>query len=512
MSSFLNAFAAESTIGTTENGAMTFTSTLNHNLDFFGLASAKRANPGEAVNLFVEAYHENPVTAILNLFYLRDVRGGQGERSIFRQCLEKIDVQFMKNEGFLKLIPEYGRWDDLIVMISRFSTNADVVSAIIKIIKDQIDLDIKSDHPSLLAKWIPLANSVSNMEKKGIGHAIPKLLGITEKQWRKIIVPLRNKLKIVERLMTEMRYSEIDYAKIPSRCIYVHKKAILRHDGERYSKHLGDVASGKAKINADTLYPYEIVYKLRDLLGIGPNLYLSGRHHLDMDNPEIVSLIEMWKALPAFFTKGNVLPVVDVSGSMFSPISFGKAMAIDVSTSLGIYCAQHNDGPFKDSYISFSERPTLIKLNPEKSIAENLRYVLSTNVGYDTNFERVFNLILKTIVDNNLPKEECPNTVLAISDMEFNSVGTGRTNFEVIKKMYNEAGYDLPQLVFWNVMSRGRNVPVRKDENGVVLVSGLSPVILKFVSEGDINPERFMLNILLSERYHPVLEAIGKVA
>ena len=511
MSNFLNAFESASTIGTTENGAMTFTSTLNHNLDFFALASAKRANPSEAVSLFSEAYQENPVTALLNLFYLRDVRGGQGERAIFRFCLERVDTQFITNEGFLKLIPEYGRWDDLIVMMYTFSQNVNVVSAIIKIIKNQIDLDTKSDHPSLLAKWIPLPNSVCNPVRKSIAHAIPKLLGLTERQWRKVIVPLRNKLKIVERLMTEGRYPDIDYAKIPSRCGYFHRAAFMRHDCERYTKYLEDLAAGRTKINSGTLYPYEIIYKLRELLGFGSSSYFS-RQHLDPSSPEVVSLMEMWKALPEFFTKGNVLPVVDVSGSMFTPVSFGKAMAIDVSTSLGIYCAQHNTGMFKDHYVSFSESPMLIKLNPGKSLAENLQYILSKEVGYDTNFHKVFKVILKSMVRNNLPKEECPSIVLAISDMEFNSVGTGRTNFELIKKKYDEAGYDLPQLVFWNVMSRGRNVPVRKDENGVVLISGMSPSILRFISEGEINPEKFMMNVLLSERYHPVLEAISKIA
>ena len=511
MSSFLNAFEAESTVGTTENGAVTFTSTLNHNLDFFGLASAKRANPGEAVSLFVDAYHENPVTALLNLFYLRDVRGGQGERDIFRFCLEKVDVKFMKNEGFLKLIPEYGRWDDLIMMISRFSTNIDVVSAVVKIIKEQLDLDSKSEHPSLLAKWIPLANSVSNMERRGIAHALPKFLGTNEKGLRKIIVPIRTKLKITERYMTEGTYPLIEYAKISSRCGYIHRAAFLKHDNERYTNHLADLAAGKTKINSGTLYPYEIIYRLRELLRFGAHPYFYNEKNIDINDPEIVSLIEMWKALPEFFTKGNVLPVVDVSGSMFTPVSFGKAMAIDVSTSLGIYCAQHNTGMFKDHYISFSESPMLIKLNPEKSLAENLQYILSKEVGYDTNFHKVFKVILKSMVRNNLPKEECPSIILAISDMEFNQVDND-TNFERIKTMYSEAGYEMPQLVFWNVMSRGRNVPVRKNEKGVVLVSGMSPSILRFITEGDVNPEKFMLNVLLSERYHPVLEAIGKIA
>ena len=186
-------------------------------------------------------------------------------------------------------------------------------------------------------------------------------------------------------------------------------------------------------------------------------------------------------------------------------------MAIDVSTSLGIYCAEHNTGLFKNHYISFSESPKLIELNPNKLLVEKLNYIYSTEMGFDTNFEKVFDIILKAMTRNNLPKEECPSIVIAISDMEFNSVGCGRTNFDVIKEKYQNAGYEMPQLVFWNVASRGSNVPVRKDENGVVLVSGLSPSIIKFISEGEINPEKFMYNVLLSERYRPVLEVLNNI-
>ena len=334
MSIFLDAFEGASTVGYTENGAVTFTSTLNRNLDYFAQASAKRERPGEAVSLFSEAYHENPALAMLNLFYLRDVRGGQGERNIFRMCLERIDVDFLKNEGFLRLIPEYGRWDDLINLLYKFSMNKDVVSSIIKVIKSQIDEDVESKHPSLLAKWIPLANSVSNPERKQIAHMITTLLGIQERDWRKIIVGLRKKINVVERLMSSGRWNEIIFEHVPSRAGMIYKNVFLRRDNERYLKFLEDVKSGKVKINAACLYPYEVVYRLREKLGIGSMFdyrYQSGMVNLNTSDPEVAALEEMWKSLPAFMTNGNVLTVVDVSGSMFTPVSGGKAMAIDVS-------------------------------------------------------------------------------------------------------------------------------------------------------------------------------------
>ena len=504
MGNFLNAFEDTSTFGYTENGAVTFTSTLNHNLDFFAMASAKRGDPDGAVCLFNEAYNENPKLAILNVFYCRDVRGGQGERNIFRQCLSHIDHKYLSDRKFLELIPEYGRWDDLFDLMYKFSTNIEITSAITDIVYHQIQKDLKSEHPSLCAKWFPLANSVSNPTRKEIAIMLCKAFGWSEREARKKIVPLRKKIHIIEQDLTTKNIT-MPLENIPSRAFQKYRGALNRIIPDKLREFLELVSKGEAKINANCIYPYEIVAKIRQEIRESGWYGSTGCG----DQTVLTALCESWKALPEYTSRGNILTVVDVSGSMFQQIASGSsAQAIDVSTSLGIYTAEHNTGMFKDCYISFSERPKLLKLHPEKTLVEKLHYIWNTEMGFDTNFVAVFNTILNAMRKHNLPKEDCPSTVLVISDMEFNSVGNGCTNFEQIKDMYERSGYDMPQMVFWNVMSRGRNVPVRKDQSGTILLSGLSPVVLKFVSDNETTPEKFMMEILLSERYKSIREVL----
>ena len=517
----LEGIEEETTFGFTENGAITYTSTLNNNLDFFAMASAKRDTPEDAVRLFIAAYQEDPATAILNLFYCRDVRGGQGERNIFRLCLGEIDRNYLENEEFLKLIPEYGRWDDLMMLLLKFGGREKVSKVIAKIVADQISKDLRSEYPSLCAKWIPLGNCVSNKDKKIVAKTLVNILGMSEKNWRKIITPIRQKLNLVETKLTERDYSSIEYDKLPSRAFNKYKTAFFKNDEERIKEFLAAVSRGEKKLNANCIYPYEIVSQIRQKLRIdyysGHSSSLFGR----ISPSDLTTYTEMWKALPEFNLKGNVLTVVDVSGSMFTKISSSSnAEAIDVSTSLGIYTSEHNTGIFKNHYISFSEEPKLISLHPNFTIIDKLKYIYTTDAGLNTNVQAVFDCILNAMRNKDVPKEECPSVILIISDMEFDCIEhsayyshgrrSGGTNYEEIRHKYSQYGYDMPQLVFWNVMSRHDNVPVRRDQNGVVLISGMSPAILRFISDGDINPEKFMFNVLYSERYLPVRRVISQ--
>ena len=512
----LEGIADETTLGFTENGADTFTSTLNKNLDFFAMASAKRNDPDDAVRLFLAAYQEDPGIALLNLFYCRDVRGGQGERTIFRLCLEEIEEKYLVNEAFLKLIPEYGRWDDLIMLLSKFEGQKNIAHTVVKIIADQIAKDLVSDHPSLCAKWVPLGNCVSNQEKKRVAKILVSLLQMTERNWRKMITPIRQKLNLVETNLTEKDYHSIEYGKLPSRAFNKYKKAFVRNDENRFNEFLAAVQKGEAKINANCIYPYEIVSQIRQKIS-NISWGFDPRRAYNLSREELTTFTEMWKALPAFNIQGNVLTVVDVSGSMFTQISSSSnALAVDVSTSLGIYTSEHNTGIFKNNYISFSERPQLISLNSDFSIVDKLKYIYTTDAGLNTNIQAVFDCILNAMTTKHVPAEECPSIILMISDMEFDEAQSGGwatrrvTNYDAIRGKYSQHGYKMPQLVFWNVMSRNDNVPVRKNENGVVLISGMSPAILRFISEGEINPEKFMMNVLNSERYNPVREAISE--
>ena len=483
----------------TENGAPTFSSTLNKNLDMFGIFSAKRSNPDEALGLFMSAYGEDPKLAVLNLFYSRDIRQGQGEREIFRRC---IDEYFKTNHyslGILELIPEYGRWDDLINLV--LHENQEVVKKVCEIIRRQLNQDIIDSHPSLMSKWIPLPNSVNSKFRKKVAWKLLELLdGDTrpEKQrlWRKLIVMLRKKIILTERLMSEGKWDQIPYEKITSRSFKKNYGAFLRHDQERFEEFISGVKKGEKKINASCVYPHEIICDVRD----------------EAQNENVLE--EIWKNIPNIDINGSILTMVDVSGSMLCTVGNTRANAMDISIGLGLYTAERCKGPFKDYIISFHSEPKLIHVPPTMTLKQRIKKIMNEGMGFDTNIQKAFELVLKAAVEHGVPENEMPDSILIISDMEFNQIednpyyGVAETNYEYIKKIYSDAGVKLPQLVFWNVAARGNNLPVQKDENGTILVSGFSINTLKLICQG-CTPEQFMLDVLYSDRYRPVLEALA---
>ena len=182
--------------------------------------------------------------------------------------------------------------------------------------------------------------------------------------------------------------------------------------------------------------------------------------------------------------------------------SDGKPIPAAVALSLGLYFAEHNKGHFKNHFIEFSSRPQLIEIKGE-TFVDRLRYITTFNEVADTNLEAVFDLILKTAVKNHVSQEELPAKLIIISDMEFNACvkNASETNFKNAKKKYNEAGYKLPEIIFWNVASRNRQQPVTMNEQGVALVSGATPRLFSMVAEGNLSPYSFMMEVINSERY-----------
>lgn len=498
-----------STEGYTENGAPTFASTLNANLDFFALASAKRADPQGAVNLFIEALSEDVRLAVLNLFHLRDIRGGQGERNIFRKCLQLVPRRFLIKPEFIKLIAEYGRWDDSLDILVDISDRS-IHEVIAHVISDQLKRDYESKSPSLCAKWFPLPNSVKNHKRKRVGEKLVNLLcGFSNqsmKDIRKIVTSIRKKYNLVETNMTIHEYDRIEYDHVPSKAFLKYKDAFERNDKIRFDHFLQEVRSGEKKINTSCVYPHEIISQISDEL-------------VGEVTPQKQQLMnDLWNNLPKIGSNSNILVVVDTSGSMFARVSSNSnTKAIDVSIGLGIYTAENNHGMFKNHIISFSEDPKLIHIPEYFPIYNKYTYVRENVQGYNTNIQKVFDLILETAIQHRVPESEMPESILIISDMEFDEsqapVWMNRdrksrvTNFELIDAKFQEAGIRRPQLVFWNVMSRGKNVPVRRDENNVILVSGLSPNTLSYICNG-VTPEEYMRSVLFSERYYPILNII----
>lgn len=491
---FMNGLKTANNYTYTENGALTHKSTMDSLYDMFALGGAYRSRSEEdCIVLFKKAYAENPKYALKCLFYLRDVRGGQGERRFFRTCFNWL----AKNDGEAALrnlihIPEYGRWDDLYCLVGTPLENE-----AFKIIKNQLALDLDCKTPSLLAKWLKSENT-SSYKSKELGHLTRKHLGMTHKQYRKVLSILRTRINIVEKLMSEGRWDEIEFDKLPSKAGFIYKNAFARHDIERamseknvmtYEQFAKDTTT---TVNAKTLYPYECVEEVMKHIG-----YSYRYNSLNISNTERAMINKYWDNLADYIQGAafNGIAVVDTSGSM-------TGTPMNVAISLGMYCAEKAVGPYHNHFISFSESPHLIEVEGIDFVDKVLR-ISEAPWGYNTNVAAVFRMLLNVAIENNCSQDEIPANIIIISDMEFDSCVTGsrqiETLFESIEKEWRKAGYQMPKLIFWNVDARKNNIPM-SDKNGVSFVSGFSPVLYEQILAGK-TAQALMFDKLNSERY-----------
>jgi len=481
----------------TENGAVSNRSTGKDCLDLFATIGAlRRECDQEIVTRFMRAYTENADIAMKILFFARDVRGGLGERRVFRTIMkwlaENEKKSLIRN---LPYIAEYGRWDDLLVLLDT-PCRAEATA----LLKRQFEADLSAldgdGEVSLLGKWLPSVNA-SNAETVRAAKRLAKAFGLSERDYRKALVKLRARIRIIENNLRERDYT-FDYAKQPSKAMFKYRRAFLRNDGERYGAFMERVQKGEAKLHTGTLLPYEIVE---------PCLYTGGWwndhcYMLPMSDEEKLALNATWAALEDFATDENALAIVDTSGSMYCQNS---PLPAAVALSLGLYFAERAKGPYRNHFIEFSAHPELIEIKGE-TFTDRLRYIASFNEIANTNLEAVFDLILDAAVDNKVPQSELPAKLYIISDMEFDACVSGAklTNLENAKRKFARYGYRLPQLVFWNVASRNQQQPVTINDRGVALVSGCSPRIFSMAMEGELDPYAFMLSVIGTERYAPI--------
>lgn len=482
----LNFLKKEANKTETLNGATTYISSGKYCLDLFASIGASRnLDEKEIVKRFHRAFCEDKNLAMKILFYARDIRGGLGERKVFRTIIRNLPrtsrSALVKN---IQYIPEYGRYDDLLEIMDT-SCKKEVVT----FIKEQLQRDIaniETDEVSLLAKWLPSINA-TNIQTVKLGKRLAQCLNMSEKEYRQTLSKLRAKIKIIENNLRKKDYS-FDYSKQPSKAMFKYKKAFIRNDKERYEEFLNKVQSGAVKMNTGTLYPYDIV---RSII-----------HGGELSDEEKKSLNVTWNALPNYTKDENALVVVDGSGSMYWG---GNPQPAEVAQSLAVYFAERNTGLFKNHFITFSENPRLVEIKGD-DIYNKIRFCIGFNECANTNIQKVFELILKTATKNKLSQKDMPETIYIISDMEFDSctVDADLTNFEYMKRKFNEKGYKLPKLVFWNVNSWQQQVPVKENEQGVVLVSGCTPKIFEMVMDGETSPYKFMLDTINTERYEKI--------
>ena len=488
---FLEDLRKEENLTYTENGALTNRSTNSYCLDLFATIGALRnAEDNEIISRFIKAYTEDNNMAMKILFFARDIRGGLGERRVFRSIWKWLSLHEAESvRKNITNVPEYGRFDDLLSLLGG-PCEKDMLS----FIKEQLDKDLAAlkigESVSLLAKWLPSVNT-SNKDSVKTAKKLAEALGFSDTEYRKVLVSLRAEIKLMENYLREKDYS-FSYEKQPSKALYKYRLAFLRNDRERYSAFLEKAEKNPSVMNTGTLTPYDVVAPIIN----------KDKERVAISKWDRRSMDITWKALPDYTGAENALAVVDGSASMYW---YGEYIPAAVAQSLGIYFAEHNKGCFHNHFITFSENPRLIEVKG-KDIVEKLRYCMSFNECANTDLQRTFDLILNTAIQNKAKQEEIPEKLYIISDMEFDYCANHAemTNFECAKKKFAKYGYKLPQIVFWNVESRNLQQPVTKNEQGVALVSGASPQIFSMLSEGILDPYSFMLETLSSERYERI--------
>lgn len=456
---------------TNTRGAEYYASTYNSNLDVFTMLSRYDSDK-EIIRLFNNALNEDETLALANLLYVLDIRGGKGERRIFKTIFKDLCINHTSSAlRVLPFISKLGRYDYILVGL-----DTPINNEVMSLIKEQLAIDLKSEHPSLLAKWLP-SHRTHNVNSV-IAKKIKNGLNMTEKEYRKTLSQLRNKLNLVEKNLTDKKYENIDFSKVPTKAMFKYTNAFINRMPEKYSEYKSSVKTGKTKINTEGLFAYEII----------KNLLMNKN-----TDAELCDL--MWNNQKDVLKgcKTNVLVMADTSYSMTSYDCIPYATSIG----LALYTAERNTGIFKNHFITFSDKPYLCEVKGE-TINEKVNNIHC--YWENTNIDKAFELLLKTAKENNLEQKELPSHLLIISDMEFDEGVYSKkgTNFNGWKQAFNEKGYKLPTIIFWNVAGSTNGVPTTKFDNDVAMISGFSTNILE--------------NILTLENYTPNNIMLEKLA
>ena len=499
MNKFLNGLEDATNFIVTENGAISHRSTKSDLLDMFALGAAMRSRSVEDVILmFKKAYEENPTYALKCLFYIGDCRGGQGERRFFRVCIKWLANNYpdvMRRN--IQHIPTYRRWDDLYALVG---TPLEV--EMFAFIKEQLALDLDCKTPSLLAKWLKSENT-SSKESCRLGNLTRAALGMNHKQYRKTLAHLRTKINVLEKLMSENRWDEIEFDKIPSKAGLIYKNAFARHDIERAKAQAttyAEFARNKdTKVNAAVLNPVDIASQIFG--SWNPN------------ETERLMWDKYWANLKDYYNgrEENGIAVVDVSGSM-------SGTPLHAAVSMGAYIAERGKGPFANHFITFSGNPQLVKFEGI-DLYDKFQRAEAADWGMNTNIEATMDLLLTTAINNHCSQEEMPSRVYIFSDMEFDrcaAVGPATTNrydgggmrrltsadsntyFESLKSKWAQHGYKLPNIIFWNLRSAQDNIPAIGE--GFSYVSGFSMNMIECILSGKDGYD-LMMDKLNTERY-----------
>lgn len=462
----------------TQNGMKIKKSSENVLVDLFHAVGASRGQADKIVGLFQKAYKAEPDVAIRIALYARDVRGGMGERDLFRAMMTDLATQdFTTAKKVVKMIPVVGRWDDVLALVGT------------PVETEALDLYVQAlkEGDMLAHKWAPREkSSKKHLAVKLRDHMFgkassPKERNALSKKYRKM---LSTGTDVVEQKMADGSWKKIEFKHVPSLASSRYQNAFQRHAPSEYEKFANALVKGETTINAGAVYPYDIIKSMK-----------SGQQ-------KVAS--QQWKALPDYIgNDSSFVPLIDVSGSM-GVAAAGSTTAMDIAVSLGIYCAQRNKSAFKDMFLTFTSEPSWVDIGG-LSLKEALAKTYRAPWGMSTNLEAAMKRIVEVAVKHDVPKEDMPKSLIVFSDMQFDAAVRNRGAQGMTKKLFEKAGYDVPQVVYWNLRDYGANTPVKFDKDGTALVSGFSPAIMKSVLSLDMDkftPLNVVLDAVMVDRYN----------
>lgn len=505
--SFAAAMKSESNKTFTANGATAYSSTGNALLDLFSAVGSMRNAPASRIEtMLADGFAEDQLLATKTMFYTRDIRGervGKGERQTFRVMLKWM-AKHHPNAVIpnIPLIGVYGRFDDLYTLIDtpcekdmwayvKEQFNTDVAN----MEYNQANPDGKKKPVSLLGKWLKSVNS-SSKETCALGRTTAKNIGFSkEKDYRKALAALRAYIPVLERQMSDGCWTDIDFERVPAKAMKTYKNAFAKHDVGNFTKYVEDVKEGKAKINASTLFPYDIVGEY-----FNKGLY---------DHKEDDILEAQWKAMPDYVGKDvNAVVVCDTSGSMTISVNGVKALPLKAAISLAIYFAEHNTGTYHNMFMEFSSKSRFVTLHGE-TLLQKIQSAYNADWGMSTNLEAAFMKILDTAIKNNVDNNEMPKSIIVISDMQINHCTGSWSFYHEMKARYARTGYDIPHVIFWNVNAAQPTMLVDdKTREGVQLISGLNAkTFAEIIDNASASSIELMLNCLNNPRYDAVTVA-----
>lgn len=499
----------------TENGAVVYSSVGNAMVDFeFSINSLRNASEQEIYDKIKNAYVENPELTTKMIFQIGDIREGKGERHIFNSCLKFLENEHPKIlKELLPLIPEYTRWDYAIHLAT--SKNQEIASATRQMVVKQIREDqqnLSENKPiSICAKWMPSIQSKKPTDRK-LALKFEKALGLDHKGYRKLLSDLRDNLNIIEKKLSQkIEITRDDFSKMSSKALLKHSQGMSQD--ETFQEFMEDVAEGKETINTSVLTPTDVVHKY------GGSYYSI--------KPYDVSLENMWNNLKDTIKGQTAKTIVirDGSGSMTTKVnSKSSVTCLEVATALSIYCAEKMPEGLKDKFITFSKKPELVDMSHLDSLHDKLRLCYQYDDCSNTDIKATFDLLLKTLKNNNISQQDAPENLLILSDMEFDRCHQGYYNnvygdreplkplFSQIREEWEESGYKIPTLVFWQLNVNRTPIPEVDNELGIVFVSGYTTENLDLVLSGELakfSPYQQLEIILNKERYNAIEEAFN---